>query len=54
LELLTIPVQDGVLIYRPLARLAFAGNRAMAGLARSLASAGPGMPAVDFRSRMAG
>lgn len=47
MELLTIPVQDGVLIYRPLARLAFAGNRAMAGLARSLASAGPGMPAVD-------
>jgi uncharacterized protein len=37
LEILTVPVQDGVLVYRPLARLAFAGNRALAGLAQSLA-----------------
>jgi uncharacterized protein len=37
LEILTVPVGDGVLIYRPLARLAFAGNRAMAGLARAMA-----------------
>jgi uncharacterized protein len=47
LELFTIPVQDGVLIYRPLARLAFAGNRALAGLARSLALVGPGAAGVD-------
>ncbi len=47
MELLTIPVQDGLLIYRPLARLAFAGNRAMAGLAQSLALAGQGSPGVD-------
>lgn len=37
MELVTVPVQDGVLIYRPMARLAFVGNRAMAHLARSLA-----------------
>ena len=43
MELLTVPVRDGVLIYRPLARLAFAGNRALAHLARALALGTPGV-----------
>jgi uncharacterized protein len=52
LELLTVPVQDGVLIYRPLARLAFVGNRAMAGLARSLALNGQGTAGADCPSEV--
>lgn len=38
IELYTVPLDDQVLIYRPLRRLAFIGNRAMADLCRDLAN----------------
>lgn len=37
LEIHCLPFQEGFIIYRPLARLAFVGNHAMAGLAERLA-----------------
>ncbi len=48
MELYLIPVQDKFIIYRPLLRLAFVGNRAMAELAAGLAKrpvlSGDGLP----------
>lgn len=38
IELFTVPINDQVLIYRPLRRLAFIGNQAMADLCRDLAN----------------
>ncbi len=54
MELFTIPIEDKFIIYRPLLRLAFIGNRAMADLALDIAGQGssfealPGSPALDF------
>ncbi len=41
MELYTVPIGDKVIIYRPLLKLAFIGNEAMARLAKELASGGP-------------
>lgn len=38
MKIFAIPVEDKFILYRPLLRLAFVGNRAMADLALNLAS----------------
>ncbi len=54
MELFTIPLEDKFIIYRPLLRLAFIGNQAMANLALDIAAqnpnfkAQPDSPALDF------
>jgi hypothetical protein len=37
MDLFAIPIEDKVILYRPLRRLAFVGNQAMANLALDLA-----------------
>jgi uncharacterized protein len=46
MQVFTVPVEDKYLVYRPLLRLAFVGNRAMANLVQDLARA---KPANDIR-----
>ncbi len=51
MDLYTIPVEDKFIIYRPLARLAFIGNGAMASLAERIAAGEDGQPvspALEF------
>jgi len=42
MEVFAVPVEDKVLLYRPLRRLAFIGNQAMADLTLGLLGKGPG------------
>jgi uncharacterized protein len=51
MEVFTIPLEDKFIIYRPLLRLAFIGNRAMANLALDIAAGRepqPTSPALNF------
>ncbi|MFQ5611371.1 MAG: radical SAM protein [Anaerolineae bacterium] len=54
MEIFTIPLENKFIIYRPLLRLAFIGNRAMANLVLDIAAQSPNLdslpasPAVDF------